>query len=401
MFQSTSPSISIHGSKFSKKHKKPPGEVAVFFLGISVLAIASLVLLFSGNEGLSSLDASSCIGEACDGRTALELLAVAPILSPQPHPTIFREASFYATPLQESTIVVTLAFGNATKTNLVQRMIWSLRTNGGWSHGRIAILTDQPAAYQALVAESPNVRVVSAKESDLYPTKNEKQQPLEFKLEAMRFKRFKTLLLDYLDEAYTVDSNDNLNPYRLAVYIDADIVVARPLTSLLQDFQDQMYKKVVFVSPTSDQPAPFQKTKDTTKDDEEAAKSAGLPFMSMFTDCPTCARHNTNSGFIILHRERSRPCLAEWKELMDDGSSWGVYDQRFLRDLRAEGNCKIHVLPDHHRLYPSWKDMRLLQSATIVHNTNSYNAKKIPAKVQAAYFSHLLNTTSFSKLEFF
>lgn len=318
---------------------------------------------------------------------------------------IVPQQPFYASTLQESTIVVTLAFGNATQTNLVQRLVWSLRTNGAWEHGRIVIVTDQPNIYESwLLAQQKQshghhhtrIHILPAKESDLYPLNQKTKKVLEFKMEAIRFKRFKTLLLDYLDQAFPDPSS-----YQFAVYMDADVVVGRPLTSLLQDFREQMYKKGVFASAHSDEPTPLKITANTTQEEKDAFQLASLPFMSMFTDCATCARHNTNSGVILLHRKRSRRCLQDWRRLLEDGSSWAVYDQRFLRDLREDGHCKIHILPDHHRIYPTWKDMRLLQSTTIVHNTNSYNAKKIPPKVQASYFTHLLQNDQFSKVEFF
>jgi hypothetical protein len=130
-----------------------------------------------------------------------------------------------------------------------------------------------------------------------------------------------------------------------------------------------------------------------------AGNETTKPFLSMFSDCATCAKRNTNSGVILMHRTHSRPCLLKWKRLFDVGASWASYDQRHLRDIHDA--CKIYKLPDSHRLYPTWKDMRTKISATFVHNTNSYNALKIPARVQKDYFEYLLNTTAFSELEHF
>ena len=318
---------------------------------------------------------------------------------------------FYETYWQDSTIVITIAMGNATKTHLAERLVASLRSNGAWAwsgqrrrrrQGRIAILTDQPERY---AGRWEDVIVLEAKQSDLYPTqkknrntmmkqRDSKHPPLEFKREAMRYKRFKTLLLDYLDD-YFYQQGQDARPYHYVVYMDIDVVAARPLTTLLQDFQDQMIRKGVF-SSVHDTDA--RNTEESAKNanstlsstTKEVSSSLSLPFMAMFSDCPTCARHNTNSGVIVLHRNRSRACLQEWNHLFLEHADWGVYDQRYLRDIRANGQCNIYVLEDHHRLYPTWKDMRLFLSATIVHNTNSYNAKKIPPHVQAKYFAHLV-----------
>eukprot|EP00934_Nitzschia_sp_Nitz4_P005568 Nitzschia sp. Nitz4//scaffold201_size42423//7260//8360//NITZ4_007368-RA/size42423-processed-gene-0.10-mRNA-1//1//CDS//3329541314//5558//frame0 len=315
----------------------------------------------------------------------------------QPHSS--SSQSVYS-PWIHSTIIATIAMGNATQTHLVQRLLHSLQSNGGWEHGRIAILTDHPEIFRSHyhvgsdMHLSEKIIVLEAKQNDLFPpAANGGAGLATFKREAMRYKRFKTLLLEYLDEYYRASDPKQIS-YRFVVYMDVDIVVARPIAPLLQDYQDQMIRKGVFASALSDHPRP-------SSGDEAESNKRDLPFMSMFSDCPTCARKNTNSGVIILHRQRSRECLEEWNQLLLQGADWGVYDQRFLRDIRANGKCKIHTLPDFHRLYPTWKDMRLLLSATIVHNTNSYNAQKIPPQVQASYFSYLLNSTEYTSLEVF
>lgn len=303
---------------------------------------------------------------------------------------------FYEKYWLDSTIVVTIAMGNATQTRLVERLVSSLQTNGGWRLGTMAILTDRPERYERLVDPTSNIFIMRAKPEDVFPrvqkTKDEgaKSTLLEFKREGMRFKRFKTLLLSYMDGFVQQQPPQ----YQYVIYMDVDVVVARPLTTLLQDFQEEMVQKGVFASVTSSQPRDLESDEfnnATSRKSTNSSSTEALPFMAMFTDCATCARHNTNSGVIILHRERSRPCLQEWNTLFLENADWGVYDQRYLRDIRSNGQCKIHVLPDYHRLYPTWKDMRMLVSrATIVHNTNSYNARKIPAHVQATYFAHLL-----------
>ena len=138
----------------------------------------------------------------------------------------------------------------------------------------------------------------------------------------------------------------------------------------------------------------------TSKVESNATSSLALtrPFMSMFSDCATCARKNFNSGCILLHRQKSRQCLKEWRYYFDDGAEWAVYDQRHLRSLEE---CKIHKLPEWHRMYPTWKDMRTKRSTTVIHNTNTYGSHKIPEHVQRKYFEHLLGTAEFSEVEHF
>jgi hypothetical protein len=170
-----------------------------------------------------------------------------------------------------------------------------------------------------------------------------------------------------------------------------EIVVARPISGLLLDYQDQMVRRDVFEN--GDGVSQNVTTTTTTNTTTNA-----IAFMSMFTDCPTCARRNTNSGVIMLHIQYSKPCLQLWQQLFDDRSTWAVYDQRHLRDLHTSTACTIHTLPDHHRIYPTRKEMRTLQSATIVHITNTYGSLNTPEHVQRAYFEYLLTTFRLSAI---
>ena len=63
--------------------------------------------------------------------------------------------------------------------------------------------------------------------------------------------------------------------------------------------------------------------------------------------------------------------------------------------MKSSQTCKFYQLPDVHRLYPTRKDMRLKVSATIVHNTNTYQAENIPYHVQQPYFAYLLGNVTF------
>jgi hypothetical protein len=177
-----------------------------------------------------------------------------------------------------------------------------------------------------------------------------------------------------------------------------EIVVARPMYGLLLDYQDQMIRRDVFENGDGVSKNVTTATTTTTTTD---ANANAIAFMSMFTDCPTCARRNTNGGVMMLHTKYSKPCLQLWQQLFDDRSTWALYDQRHLRDLHASTTCSIYTLPDHHRLYPNRKEMRTLQSATIVHITNTYGSLNTPEHVQRAYFEYLLTTFRFSAIERF
>lgn len=415
------------------------------------------------------------------------------------------ESSFLSRKWTRNTVVVTLSFGiNATETNLLERLLYSLQTNGDW-HGKIVILTDRQDYYQeklkAYSSTSPKedpdhplssldwnkILILPAREHDLYPRNpyNVSRPYFDFVTESMRFKRFKTLILDYLD-AYLLPMDLRRN-YQHVLYLDVEIVVARPIVGLLQDYQDQMtlpprevfaddeaqvnHTAVAEFTATSVQDihtfhnhvdAQRQDTTRTTTTTTTTStpiipSSLLYPpsfdtlqvggFMSFFSDCAKCGRQNfnLNGGVFVLHRIHSRPCLLEWQNYWALGGDQYKYDQRFLvvmkmsltaaatkknnkkqeqdsldaaSSLRNQWNqslssasassnsqrdwgmprlrCKFWQLPDSHRLYPTRKEMRLKKSTTIIHNTNTFGAKKIPLHLQESYFAHLLNTTAFS-----
>jgi hypothetical protein len=67
----------------------------------------------------------------------------------------------------------------------------------------------------------------------------------------MRMKRFKTLVLNYLEEFYTrihpsSTTTTTTTTIQHVLYLDMEIVAARPITNLLLDHQDQMIRRDVF-----------------------------------------------------------------------------------------------------------------------------------------------------------
>ena len=189
----------------------------------------------------------------------------------------------------------------------------------------MVILTDQAKQYQdrfqilSPVVLLPNTHIIQAKPEHLHPMDPKTGKPLEFVTEAMRFKRFKTLILDYLDDYYHV-------PFEHVLYLDVEIVVARPLIGLLQDYRDQMVQRQVFGTDGTIIIAPVNTTTTTTN------TTTTLSFMSHFSDCPKCGRQNfhLNSGVSILHHQYSRDCLGEWQSLFAQGATYARADQRYL-----------------------------------------------------------------------
>lgn len=273
--------------------------------------------------------------------------------------------------------IYTISFGKATETKLLERLLYSLRGNGNWK-GLVFVITDQAKAYEHRLKElnlwdtsSTTTILLQAKEEDLYPKNPASGQPIEFKTDSMRYKRFKTLFFDYLEEPYKSSIGHVL-------YLDVEIVIARPIQSLFQDYFEQMIQRQVFLD------APHPVTVNST-----------LPFMTHFSDCPKCARQNfnLNGGAFLLYK--GHDCLEEWRSLFALGATYATADQRYLVTMKASGTCRFYQLPDAHRIYPTRRDMRLKQSATVVHNTNTYQAQKIPLHLQQGYFDYLLGNHSY------
>lgn len=97
----------------------------------------------------------------------------------------------------------------------------------------------------------------------------------------------------------------------------------------------------------------------------------------------------------MLHHIQSRPCLLEWQSLFALGADYSKADQRYLVVMKQAKTCKLWQLPDYHRMYPTRKDMRLKQSSTIVHNTNTYQAQRLPYHIQKDYFNYLMGNQSY------
>jgi hypothetical protein len=370
---------------------------------LMVLALASIGWNYSSSSQL--LAVSHCYNDPQQQQlldTPNVLLQLQP---PQTSPTTTTTTMY--SKFTQSTAIITISFGkNATRTQLVERWVWSLRGNGDWQ-GNIFVLTDDATHYETVFSSNSSsdkkVHVLKAKEEDLYPVDPNTQPRLVWAKEAMRRKRFKTLVLEYLEDYFYTsqhtDHNNDIQPQQHVLYMDMEIVVARPISGLLLDYQDQMIRRDIGFLETNGNGMGSQTVNDTTT--TTTANIANNAFMSMFTDCPTCARRNTNSGVMMLHTQNSKPCLKLWRRLFDDRSTWAVYDQRHLRDLHASTACTIYTLPDHHRLYPNRKEMRTFQSATIVHITNTYGSLTTPEHVQRAYFEYLLTTNRFSAIERF
>lgn len=258
----------------------------------------------------------------------------------------------------DKTVLAMIVFGNATKQNHVQRCIRSARTRGEWK-GRIVILTDSKEAYSDLVRDDPLIHL-------LHPQKEDTLEELpEFRAEKMKFKRFKTLLIDYMSEETA------LQDVEYTLYLDIDIVVCQPI-------------------------APWLRQKWTEGlDKRRAAKASNVSIMWMFDTGFGKAAH---SGVILLHTRLSRWCLQHWREIMDRQRMKIGRDQKLIRNIRRRGEevtkCKVSVWPKNEDLlFPMQADFENRRYVQFVHITNTFHAAHTDAQTQQAFLEDALNLT--------
>ena len=134
----------------------------------------------------------------------------------------------------------------------------------------------------------------------------------------MKYKRFKTLLLDYMEEVPKLDDIEWL------YYMDIDMLMGAPFNRLVQGLYEEYDIENVY---------------DGEEDDRTTST------LYMFKD-PNSEIWAANSGFIIMNRQNSRRCLDIWREEM--GKGWDFIKNFFLSvfHLCSHFSCMIFFF-DH------------------------------------------------------
>jgi len=253
----------------------------------------------------------------------------------------------------------------ATSTNLVDRCLYSIRRRGKFQ-GYFVILTDHPERYMALTELDDKVVTLQTKEEDL--------KVMEGKLSiVMRFKRFKTLLMDYFD------SDSRLDSVRTIVYMDYDIVVGQMLDMFWSDM-DRLIN---------------EQTKAMTEG--ESSNKSGISYLYFFEEIWNSKRREPfHAGVMVLDRQASRRCLGVWREQIDSGKvSRDQQGLKLLNELMQNGtehNCRLlHIHPREHLAFPTTESMLKREYATFIHITNTKRAMMINKDVQKEFLSDLLH----------
>ena len=232
-----------------------------------------------------------------------------------PYPTVIEANS-------TTRVIAMISMGpSAMKSILVERCVMSLRTKGQYD-GLIWLLTDAPPnRYKTLASRDPNfIPMVPPNSKDW----------MWHLPDDMPYKRFKTLLLEYLDiipEPYA----QRFHNIEWVYYLDIDIVAGKPLSDWFHHIEETYKYPVV---------------------DATATQSQMMVFEGNYDHAPL-----QGGQFIIqkhpIHKNHN-DCLRRWRENIDDTPTESK-DQvalfRLWNDTKKvhhdddNKDCKIIIMP--------------------------------------------------------
>jgi lipopolysaccharide biosynthesis glycosyltransferase len=268
-------------------------------------------------------------------------------------------------------VIFAISMGEkAAKSTLVERFVWSAR-NVGLYQGPIVIMTDADKnRYEFIHNWTDNVTFLEPEPQDIkthYNTTN------------MKYKRFKTLILDYLRK------NRNFDGVDLVYYLDVDIVFANPIWPFFQQLEEKY-----------------------SIGSKKYTAAEGKMWLFHGND-----QWSLQSGQIILHRELSQTCQDRWKDLFDqENATFAQKDQFLLEEMMQEQKvaserndfsnlrCKIGVM-----------DQEGFIDFPKLHETREKNAKLASGEKKQGDFVHAplvhlrndgeINTLSTEDIKFF
>jgi len=263
----------------------------------------------------------------------------------------------------EKRAIFLISFGEeAAQSTLVERAVMSIRRRGEFI-GPVIVLTD--ARYKGVFDE--NVIVMNHVRKHLKLN--------YFKYEAVKYKRFKTYIMDYIDFV------PELKDVEWVYYMDIDILLGAPLVPFIQELE----------SKYNIQPP----------DLDESAVSA--PSKLYFFKNMEYARRSfyANSGFFIAHRESSRECLTIWRNRMNkrptekfDQASINSIVRRTLDGLN--NRCIVTAMElENYESYPTHEEqfIEMVENESytpLIHILNSCISKKFTDEATEEFVANVL-----------
>jgi len=270
----------------------------------------------------------------------------------------------FVMPDNNNTCISMLSMGDAVRSFMVERSVRAIRKSGEFS-GYIMVITDEEGfiRYQDTLSWDPKVIVMRVRKEDFYPI-DERTGKLILYKGAIRYKRFKTFLLEYLDYDARVAST-----VRYVMYLDIDTVCCNKIRPFFEDYHQ--FVQLEYASMNERNPNFFH--------------------FSAYWD--QGIKKTVHSGFMFLDRLHSIGCLEGWRHQFDN--SLLNSDQILLKNmLNAPNvyNCSAFMLDglkgDHYELANN-KNLRK-NSLTFIHITNTVRAKKISNSKQDRFLRKAL-----------
>lgn len=186
----------------------------------------------------------------------------------------------------KNTIIAMISMGNARKTLVAETCVRSIRKSGNFA-GHIMILTDPEGSikYNDTLSYDPNTIVLEGTDEDMWPKSRNPPEPMKFAQSVMIYKRYKTLLFDYVDY-----SPELANSTEYIVYIDVDTIVTNDVSGMFLDYHG-------FVT--------------------NAYANRNRSDVSFFSAFRQSKSHMIHSGFMVFSRKHSKGCLRAWREMIE------------------------------------------------------------------------------------
>jgi len=285
--------------------------------------------------------------------------------------------------------IALISFGELALSPLLEQAIMSIRRKGMF-YGPIMVITNAALErYEGLFDE--NVYLVNSKKRDM----KEKY----FSRPEMSFKRFKTLILDYITLL------PDLDDVQFSYYMDIDVMMGAPFLDLVQGLQQKYGVETI---PYLFQQNPLYVRDDSVKYNNHRQNNHNhddgtISTLFFFQNFPASHMHYfACSGFFVMNRHTSSYCLSRWRSIMDNNYEQRM-DQFSLTQMAHQiqmgriTRCKMTVMElDNFLSYPlsnkELLDMLMFSSYTnLIHIFNSGGVQKIDDDVTEYFVANVLN----------
>lgn len=270
----------------------------------------------------------------------------------------------------ENTAVALVSMGSGSKTSLIaERCIRTIRASGNFT-GYILLFTDDHGyeTKKENLSFDPKVIVIRGREEDMAPKRADGSQIQYWGKGIMIFKRFKTLVLRYLDYDSRFDA------IRYALYLDVDNIVTNRLAPLFDDYAVKMSETL------------------------SRENSTDFSYFSFWRD-PGMKMEYWQGGQIMYDRYRSTGCVDAWRDQMD--TVWGPQDQPLLMNVYnniTHYGCKVFELPDHQQYFSLLTAPVLMGKTnpvpTLVHITTAKAKKFLDSDIQGQFIRKAMHVSN-------